>query len=587
MAGSISGLQKYKSQDGWYFLSPRARKYKGGGRPSRGTEDDRGRWKASSGSDVVGQTVGGVDIKYCKNSLAYHEGRPGKEHKSLWLMHEFTVPEYGHKVDKSRAGDSSMKLDDFVICRIYKTLRKRKGEEGSTSTAGELSTSEPRPAAGTGEETAPAGAKQTGNKRPAEEHAAGELSTSEPWPAAGTGGETAGAKQTGNKRPKEEHAGAVKQWPPQKAKLTLGGAPAPASASCVRCGAAAGRTQMPLTLGTPTHGTQAGHGVAHAAGNAPMPGQHTTSFDDPFQMQLQQAALHNHLMMQRQMAAARDRQAPVQPRGPVTADNGQSSSLQRPVPAPACGGQAPGVHGPWAAAGNAQMTSMQRQQAAMAAAAYSQMLLQQRQQAAIAYSSQPQRQVRGRYVAQEAPEVAQNEQASSAQRLLAAPAYNGGSPPVHRLQVQPPNVPPPQPALHPQAAPASGNSFGQSPTTMTQPRPPSPVQPHPQQWPPAAETPAMQEKRVLEQMMAEYLHLLDADESRGRGAQEWEMRSQPQCSDAAECNDGGEKLSSAEVATTEVRPDGGDRLEHDAPVGPQLISIFPMLKNVSEILNFT
>uniref|UniRef100_J3M0A7 NAC domain-containing protein n=1 Tax=Oryza brachyantha TaxID=4533 RepID=J3M0A7_ORYBR len=201
--------------------------------------------------------------------------------------------------------------------------------------------------------------------------------------------------------------------------------------------------------------------------------------------------------------------------------------------------------------------------------------------------SQPQRQVRGRYVAQEAPEVAQNEQASSAQRLLAAPAYNGGSPPVHRLQVQPPNVPPPQPALHPQAAPASGNSFGQSPTTMTQPRPPSPVQPHPQQWPPAAETPAMQEKRVLEQMMAEYLHLLDADESRGRGAQEWEMRSQPQCSDAAECNDGGEKLSSAEVATTEVRPDGGDRLEHDAPVGPQLISIFPMLKNVSEILNFT
>ncbi|KAF7003066.1 hypothetical protein CFC21_018446 [Triticum aestivum] len=130
----VNGKYKDKGQDNnWFFLTSRTRKYVNGGRPARTTDDGRGRWKASTGTtEVVGATV-----TYKESGLAYHEGPIKTERKTKWLMHELTVPEYENKLDKSGVDrPKTDTLDEYVMCRIYVTPRKRKRNDDEAGPSG-------------------------------------------------------------------------------------------------------------------------------------------------------------------------------------------------------------------------------------------------------------------------------------------------------------------------------------------------------------------------------------------------------------------------------------------------------------------
>ncbi|GMJ13903.1 Arabidopsis NAC domain containing protein 72, RESPONSIVE TO DESICCATION 26 [Hibiscus trionum] len=92
----------------WYFFSPRDRKYPNGSRPNRvaGT----GYWKATGTDKVImtdGRKVG------IKKALVFYVGKAPKGTKTNWIMHEYRLLETSRK-------NGSSKLDDWVLCRIYK-----------------------------------------------------------------------------------------------------------------------------------------------------------------------------------------------------------------------------------------------------------------------------------------------------------------------------------------------------------------------------------------------------------------------------------------------------------------------------------
>ncbi|CAL1385372.1 unnamed protein product [Linum trigynum] len=92
----------------WYFFSPRDRKYPNGSRPNRVAGS--GYWKAT-GTDKVITTEGrkaGI-----KKALVFYVGKAPKGTKTNWIMHEYRL------LDSSRKNGST-KLDDWVLCRIYK-----------------------------------------------------------------------------------------------------------------------------------------------------------------------------------------------------------------------------------------------------------------------------------------------------------------------------------------------------------------------------------------------------------------------------------------------------------------------------------
>ncbi|PKU68292.1 NAC transcription factor 29 [Dendrobium catenatum] len=101
----------------WYFFSPRDRKYPNGIRPNRAAAS--GYWKAtgtdkpiSSGSENIG----------VKKALVFYKGRPPKGLKTNWIMHEYRLADANksNSYKPIRIRDHSMRLDDWVLCRIYK-----------------------------------------------------------------------------------------------------------------------------------------------------------------------------------------------------------------------------------------------------------------------------------------------------------------------------------------------------------------------------------------------------------------------------------------------------------------------------------
>ncbi|KAL3820964.1 hypothetical protein ACJIZ3_006869 [Penstemon smallii] len=92
----------------WYFFSPRDRKYPNGSRPNRVAGS--GYWKATGTDKIItteGRKVG------IKKSLVFYIGKAPKGTKTNWIMHEFRVSESPKK-------NGSARLDDWVLCRIYK-----------------------------------------------------------------------------------------------------------------------------------------------------------------------------------------------------------------------------------------------------------------------------------------------------------------------------------------------------------------------------------------------------------------------------------------------------------------------------------
>ncbi|XP_076899230.1 NAC transcription factor 56-like [Bidens hawaiensis] len=107
----------------WYFFSPRERKYPNGGRPNRAANS--GYWKAT-GTDKPVMTSGGRQKVGVKKALVFYVGKPPKGVKTNWIMHKYRLlTDHGKAVCKPHGSDStkqkgSMRLDEWVLCRIYK-----------------------------------------------------------------------------------------------------------------------------------------------------------------------------------------------------------------------------------------------------------------------------------------------------------------------------------------------------------------------------------------------------------------------------------------------------------------------------------
>ncbi|KAL3636853.1 No apical meristem (NAM) protein [Castilleja foliolosa] len=92
----------------WYFFSPRDRKYPNGSRPNRVAGS--GYWKATGTDKII--TTEGRKIGI-KKALVFYIGKAPKGTKTNWIMHEYRLSEPPRK-------NGSSKLDEWVLCRIYK-----------------------------------------------------------------------------------------------------------------------------------------------------------------------------------------------------------------------------------------------------------------------------------------------------------------------------------------------------------------------------------------------------------------------------------------------------------------------------------
>ncbi|KAM7259292.1 hypothetical protein ACFE04_015033 [Oxalis oulophora] len=106
-------IERYKKygENEWYFFSPTFRKYKNGGRPNRAAGD--GYWKATGADKAI--ESGGLGVVGVKKTLVFYKC---PKDKTNWIMHEYRVPN-----SNSRKGTDDMKLDDWVLCRIYKNVQ--------------------------------------------------------------------------------------------------------------------------------------------------------------------------------------------------------------------------------------------------------------------------------------------------------------------------------------------------------------------------------------------------------------------------------------------------------------------------------
>ncbi|XP_073038904.1 NAC transcription factor 32-like isoform X2 [Primulina eburnea] len=104
----MSGMALYGEKE-WYFFSPRDRKYPNGSRPNRTAGS--GYWKATGADKAVGKpTTLGI-----KKALVFYVGKAPKGIKTNWIMHEYRLA----NVDRSAGNRNNLRLDDWVLCRIY------------------------------------------------------------------------------------------------------------------------------------------------------------------------------------------------------------------------------------------------------------------------------------------------------------------------------------------------------------------------------------------------------------------------------------------------------------------------------------
>ncbi|KAF0921572.1 hypothetical protein E2562_009773 [Oryza meyeriana var. granulata] len=109
----------------WYFFSPRDRKYPNGIRPNRAAGS--GYWKATGTDKPIHSSGGGAasnESVGVKKALVFYKGRPPKGTKTNWIMHEYRLAAAdAHAANTYRPmkfRNASMRLDDWVLCRIYK-----------------------------------------------------------------------------------------------------------------------------------------------------------------------------------------------------------------------------------------------------------------------------------------------------------------------------------------------------------------------------------------------------------------------------------------------------------------------------------
>ncbi|KAF6175641.1 hypothetical protein GIB67_022643, partial [Kingdonia uniflora] len=125
----------------WYFYTPRDRKYKNGTRPNRAAGG--GYWKATgrdkpiiSKKNVVDEWINNEKkiIGY-KKALVYYEGKAPRGYKTDWIMHEYRLKSMTLPINLKSPSD--MKLDDCVLCKIYKKSPPKTRLETDPSTSNE------------------------------------------------------------------------------------------------------------------------------------------------------------------------------------------------------------------------------------------------------------------------------------------------------------------------------------------------------------------------------------------------------------------------------------------------------------------
>ncbi|XVE91522.1 hypothetical protein REPUB_Repub01dG0016900 [Reevesia pubescens] len=104
----------------WYFFSPRDRKYPNGVRPNRATVS--GYWKATGTDKAI---YSGSKYVGVKKTLVFYKGRPPKGIKTDWIMHEYRLTDSRKQISSQ---NGSMRLDDCVLCRIYKKKQSAAGK---------------------------------------------------------------------------------------------------------------------------------------------------------------------------------------------------------------------------------------------------------------------------------------------------------------------------------------------------------------------------------------------------------------------------------------------------------------------------
>ncbi|GMN41889.1 hypothetical protein TIFTF001_011105 [Ficus carica] len=106
----------------WYFFTPRDRKYPNGVRPNRATVS--GYWKATGTDKAI---YSGSKYVGVKKALVFYKGKPPKGIKTDWIMHEYRLTDNSRRQTTKQLG--SMRLDDWVLCRIYKKRQMAKAVE--------------------------------------------------------------------------------------------------------------------------------------------------------------------------------------------------------------------------------------------------------------------------------------------------------------------------------------------------------------------------------------------------------------------------------------------------------------------------
>ncbi|OEL19029.1 NAC transcription factor 29 [Dichanthelium oligosanthes] len=107
----------------YYFFSPRDRKYPNGIRPNRAAGS--GYWKATGTDKPIHDSATGEGVGV-KKALVFYKGRPPRGTKTNWIMHEYRLAAANPLATAaayrppSKFRNVSMRLDDWVLCRIYK-----------------------------------------------------------------------------------------------------------------------------------------------------------------------------------------------------------------------------------------------------------------------------------------------------------------------------------------------------------------------------------------------------------------------------------------------------------------------------------
>ncbi|KAF7803509.1 ABC transporter G family member 9-like [Senna tora] len=110
----------------WYFFSPRERKYPNGARPNRAATS--GYWKATGTDKPILSSEGQQQKVGVKKALVFYGGKPPKGVKTNWIMHEYRLIDNNAISNSSKPPLSashapkknSLRLDNWVLCRIYK-----------------------------------------------------------------------------------------------------------------------------------------------------------------------------------------------------------------------------------------------------------------------------------------------------------------------------------------------------------------------------------------------------------------------------------------------------------------------------------